>query len=462
MNLYFEQSETGTSKTAGALLGTPGTRAFSTLTYGPVRALSYQNGRMFAVGGNRLYEINSAGVATERGIVMNIGGNDNCLIERSPTQMLIASGSRGYVYDLGANILTEIVNWLDSAGASGIAYINNTFIAAQRGTRKFFYSDLDDAAAWDALNFYTKEGAGDNIVTVFADHLELILMGDQTGELWQNTSDGTDPFQRFQNAFFEVGIAAERSIAQFDNSIIWLGQDKRGGRFVWRAEGYIPKRVSTFALEYSLSTYSTIADAVAFSYTDRGHSFYVLTFPTANATWVMDAASNQWHEREWWDTVHGTPHAVRYRNYCNAFGKHLVGDFQAGGVMELSHEVRTDYNPVTATAGPLRRTRRAPHLSDENRQVTYHRMLLDMSVGEGIPLSGQGVNPLLTLRVSNDGGYTWSNEMEAEAGALGQYDKRVAWNRLGAGRDRVMEVRCSEPIPAVWLAAELELTPGES
>ncbi|MFE1676613.1 hypothetical protein ACFMJE_18460, partial [Acinetobacter baumannii] len=66
---------------------------------------------------------------------------------------------------------------------------------------------------------------------------------------------------------------------------------------VYRAVGYTGKRISTHAIEYAIQSYSTITDAIAFTYQQEGHSFYVLTFPTADKTWVFDVSTELWHER---------------------------------------------------------------------------------------------------------------------------------------------------------------------
>lgn len=110
---------------------------------------------------------------------------------------------------------------------------------------------------------------------------------------------------------------------------------------------------------------------------------------------------------------------------------------------------------------PIRRLRRSPHLTTEQMRVFYHRFQLDLQPGIGT-LTGQGVNPLVMLRYSDDGGFTWSNEIQMGAGAQGQYLTRVYALMLGSGRDRVWEVSTSDPNKWVWIAAYLESTTGTS
>ena len=39
----------------------------------------------------------------------------------------------------------------------------------------------------------------------------------------------------------------------------------------------------------------------AYAYQEQGHTFYVLNFPTAGATWVWDVTTDVWHERGFWN-----------------------------------------------------------------------------------------------------------------------------------------------------------------
>jgi hypothetical protein len=84
-----------------------------------------------------------------------------------------------------------------------------------------------------------------------------------------------------------------------------------------------------------------------------------------------------------------------------------------------------------------------------------------METGVGT-VSGQGVDPVVMMRVSRDGGHTWSNERTAGLGRLGEYTQRVFWNQLGRARDMVFEVRISDPVAVAILGAELSLDEGTS
>lgn len=61
-----------------------------------------------------------------------------------------------------------------------------------------------------------------------------------------------------------------------------------------------------------------------------------------------------------------------------------------------------------------------------------------------------GVDPVVILRISNDGGKTFGAELPRTIGRVGEYDHRTRWNRCGQGRRRVWEVVVTDPEP--WRA----------
>lgn len=108
---------------------------------------------------------------------------------------------------------------------------------------------------------------------------------------------------------------------------------------------------------------------------------------------------------------------------------------------------------------PIVRVRRAPHLADEQQRVFYKKFQLDLEAGVGLT-TGQGSDPILQVRWSNDGGFTWSGWRTLQNGKVGQYRWRAIAYQLGMARDRVFEVRQSDPVKTVWLGAYLDFEEG--
>lgn len=115
--------------------------------------------------------------------------------------------------------------------------------------------------------------------------------------------------------------------------------------------------------------------------------------------------------------------------------------------------------PPTVTTFPIRRLRRAPHIHAGMDWLYYALLELDIESGVGLE-SGQGSDPQIMLRWSDDGGHTWSNEHWVSAGKIGKYQQRAIWNKLGRARDRVFEISMSDPVKWVIIGARLNITKG--
>jgi hypothetical protein len=59
------------------------------------------------------------------------------------------------------------------------------------------------------------------------------------------------------------------------------------------------------------------------------------------------------------------------------------------------------------------------------------------------------------LKFSDDGGFTWSNEMWCTIGAAGETKNRAIWRLLGKARDRVWQVVFTDPVPRDIIGATL-------
>ncbi|HXG71328.1 MAG TPA: hypothetical protein VNJ04_12050 [Gemmatimonadaceae bacterium] len=453
MNLYLEKNETPGAKAPWVLNPTPGVTAYTTLAQSPNRGLFAQDGRAWAVGGNRLYEVFAGATPTDRGLVAR-DSNPATFASSGDTggQLFVTSGDRGYILDLSTHVLTQVV--LDVTFG---AYVDGYFLGLDTTESVLRMSNLLDGTTWSATNTIPRDTAGDKWKAMVVAHGDIWLVGSETTDVFYNAGTSPVPFAPIPGAFIEMGTCAPFSVVVFDGTPAWIAQGARGRGIVVRANGYgAPTRISTHAIEYALQSYSTIDDAIGFTYEEYGHTFYVLNFPTAGATWVYDASTEQWHERGWWDGAVGTFTTYRPQFHAAAFGTHLVGDRSSGVVYEMKSSLSTD---VDGTG--IRRVRRAPHISDQQQWMFYAHLHIDMQTGLGLS-TGQGSDPTVMLRYSNDGGRTFGNERTVSAGALGRYAARARFTRLGRARDRVFEVSFSDPVPFRLTAAYLDVTKGLS
>jgi hypothetical protein len=334
-------------------------------------------------------------------------------------------------------------------GASRVAFIEGWLIFNQPGTRTFYTTapipyTLTFAGAFYAL----KDSTSDNLATLIENNRELLLLGDTHSEYWYNAGGASFAFQRLPGIGPRIGCSAPQSISPVGAEIAWLARiGEQGENVVAMTNQYDWQRISTHAVEHAISQYATISDAIGDTYEEEGHIFYVLTFPTADVTWVYDLTSSLrlqqpcWHQRLSFDPTTGLYHRHRANCYVNFAGMRVCGDYQNGLVYNQSRSFYSD------NGAPLRAQRRTPHVwSKENRKRVFQsRLQIEFNPGVGLQ-SGQGQNPQAMLRWSDNGGFTWSNEHWTTIGAAGKYRNRAVWRRLGQAWDRVWEVNVSDPV----------------
>lgn len=425
-----------------SLYGTPGTKVFATLPESPTRALLNANGRIFAVGGTKLCELNADGTFTTRQTIASDGGAVSMVA--SAIELFIVSAGHAYCYTLADNTMVDVTATID--GTPVLAqYTDGYFIALLSGN-KFRVSAPLDGSTWPGIQITETSVYAEDIVSIVVNHTELWVFLGQHTQVYQDT--GSDNvFDAVKGAgSIEQGCISPFATCRLDNSVFWVGQDERGAIAAWRSNGYTPQRVSTYAVEAALTGYANITKLVSYSYQDSGHLFWVLYVPGADCSWVYDVTESLWHKRAFWLGATFEPH--HSWNHVYAFGKHLIGDWKSAKIYELS------MNYLDDDGSALRRVRSAPTILNEMERIFHAELTLDFQPGTGpvVPLVDGNNNPRppqIMLRWSDDRGQTWSNEHIIGVGLSGQYKNRTIARRLGQSRYRVYEVSMTDPVPWV-------------
>jgi hypothetical protein len=404
------------------------------------------NGTLYVVSGTELYSVTSAGTVT---LIGTIAGSGRVGMAINTTQIMITNGtSTAYVYTQSTNTLATITD-VDFPSADVVHSIDTYFIINEPGTQNFWISATGDGTDWTATDFAAKEGAPYNLVTLIPNHRDVFLFGEKTYEVWRNTGDADFTFERQEGTFQERGCSARHSVANLDNTVYFLGDD----RIVYKIDGYRPVRVSNHGLEDALEGYSDsqLSEATSYTYTQRGHFFYILNVSTD--TWVYDATySNQtgrntWHKRR---TGLGSGR-WRVENYARAYGKHLGGDVSRGVVWELDLDTYTD------DGEEIERVRTISPVFSDVRPVSISRLELKLENGVG---NASDANPEVWLEISKDGGRTWRGPLIRSTGAVGKYQTQVVWRRLGRARDWVFRWKATDNAITSWYEAYMDAEVG--
>ena len=459
VNLFPEAIPEG-GKEPAFLQRSPGLSYLQAVGNGPIRALwtdQVRGASIYVVSGNAVYKL--ASTTATPSLIGAVTGTGPVSIADNGAQIFFACNPDGFIYNKDTGVFGQITD-PDFPGAVTVGYLDGYFVFNQPNSQLIWTTQLLDGTSIEPLDFASAEGSPDGVVAINVDHKELWVFGTDSTEVWYDAGLADFPLTPIQGAFNEIGCVAPYSVAKLDNSLFWLGTDARGQGVVYRANGYNGVRVSTHAIEWQIQQYSTMSDAVAYTYQQDGHSFYVLTFPTANATWVYDAATQVWHERAGFDGGAAGLGFVRHRSncQCNSAGSIVVGDYENGNIYTLDSDVYADNG---ATQKWLRSWRALPTGANDLKRTSQHSLQLDCETGVGLA-TGQGSDPQVMLQWSDDGGHTWSNEYWRGMGAVGAYGYRTIWRRLGMTtkiRDRVYQLSGTDPVRLYIMGVELVLSP---
>ncbi|HEX5320437.1 MAG TPA: packaged DNA stabilization protein [Stellaceae bacterium] len=440
------------------MYATPGLTAFVTVGAGPIRAMhTSANFGLFVVSGDSFYQVNAnnAVVFLGGGIATGVPAY---IIDNGP-QLAVFAGDSGFSWSSGAGWAAIAVPF---TAASPIAATQQDGygVITQPGSSLFFQSDLLDFTSWNALNFGDASADPDNLVAIVQLDRELWLIKNNHTEIWYNAGNLGLTFARLDGVYLEVGCVAQDSVRRLGSSLFWLARGVEGDGVVVQAAGHRAQRVSTHGLEDIWRQYPKISDAIAYGYQQDGHEFYVLNFPSGNATWVYDATTSaaaktpMWHRR---GALNPQTAGTFDRHFANAHavfgGMNLVGDYRDGSIYSLDFSAATD----GGTQRKWLRTWRALE-KPADQPVRFSELRIDMQTGIGVP---DGGNPQVMLRWSDDGGHVWSNQMFAAAGRPGDTARRVMFRRLGStrrnsGLDRIFELSGSDPFQTAIIGAVLE------
>ncbi|WP_213775118.1 packaged DNA stabilization protein [Bradyrhizobium sp. dw_78] len=445
VNVYAEK-EPQDAKNQVAVFGAPGLTAFSNCGAGPVRGMHVMNGVLYIVSGPTLYSIAADGTCTALG--GQVSGTNLVSISDNGTQICIVNGVNGYIY--GSDIGFTIISDPNFHAAKTVSFFDDVFVFDWLGTNKFFLSNQLDGTTYNGLAFASAEVAPDFVLSTVNQQENLMIFGGSTIELWFDAGTANMPFQRLDGGVIERGCAAAMTPVKEDNTVFFLGEDL----IFYRLNGVIPERVSTHAIEAEWRKYHDVTDAYTFSYTWNGHKFIVLTFVSANATWVYDVATGLWHERESFDANNRS--YGRWRGNCqaNCYGLQLIGDAFSGTVGYLDESAYTEFGNM------MQGYMVSPYLQEDRKRIFVSRFELDVETGVGVT-TGQGSDPQVMLQWSKDGGRTFSDlQLWHSAGKIGDYLTRLRWLRLGQARQWCFKVTISDPVRRTIIANSVDVSAG--
>jgi hypothetical protein len=441
VNLY-PKIETPGSKTQIALYHTPGNTQVDADFTGDGRSNGvFWNDELYFVIGNKLVSITTANVSTERGTLNTSTGRVTIAAGRD--YLCLVDGTNGYSIDLATLTFAVITDAQFPDDATHVIYLDGYFIVNDAGTDDFYISTSENPTAWDALDFEVASASPDDILALAKFDRDLYAIGEDSTQRYYNSGNSDFPFTPYPNTM-EVGVLAPHSVAKSPYGVFWLANIPDGDAVVVRASGGQFEIISDPDTSSEISRLETKTDAIGSVYTEEGHSFYVLTFPTDQLTKVFDVTTGMWHNRE------SSPLSKWRISGIGYDRTRILGvDFTNGKIYHISRSIYTD------DTGEIIRIRRTQVFHSQRREFIAWAFECEVESGEGT--SGDDDDPQIAMKASWNGGRTWSNNRTQSMGEIGEYDTRPRWGNLGRGHELIHELRTSAGVPVTIIAGNLDI-----
>lgn len=429
----------------------------------PIRSLYTAGGFVYAVGANTVFKLtvdNNAETATSATIGTLSSSEGPVSVASNPTQIIWTDETEGRLYTPGIPAFAAIsdADFIDTSGQ--VVFIDSYFITNELDSGRIHFSSQNDGTGWDASEVATAESNTDDIVGLGVAKGELWVFGKESTEIWYNAANASGaPFSPRAGLEMRVGCGAKQSIVLMNDTLIWL--DNRGfivqssvSSFIRNTNsGYDIVPITDEAITTEILGYSRRDDAIGMSYNYRGHLMYQITFPTAQKTWVYDSMTKSWHERSYYNSETEEQEYHLGQFYAQFEQLHLMAGIRDGKI----YLVKPTYYDDNGVAIRRIRTTAPQYDKDGFRSASVDMLEVGIDIGDSTVS-----DPRIGLRYSHDGGRTWSDQMDRSMGAVGEYDKRVTWNRLGSGREWVFEFTIVEPMPFTIIDAAVNVSALEN
>jgi hypothetical protein len=219
---------------------------------------------------------------------------------------------------------------------------------------------------------------------------------------------------------------------------MYVGKSKTRGKSVYVLDGFSPKPVSTPYIETYLNA-DTNSNIQSFAFRIAGHTFYVMTLPNLDKTFVHDVDQKVWYE--WTSYYSGAEHAFKVWT-ATEFATGVYGvDPTSGALYQIDTETYTD-----------------------NTQHIYWRVVTNnIDAGtrhrkffESGEIIGDKVSGTMSINFSSDDYVNFS----AVRTVLLDNPRSIIW-QLGQSRYRAYQFLVTDDIPLRLSSFEMSVQGGE-
>lgn len=415
--------------------------------------------------------------------------------ENLSSQICIVDGLVAYIYNYeeapsviapavynnipaGTSFLPNYVSYQNTYFLIGNALTDNfgsQWVVLKTGTDGTLGNayDLD----WvQTLSLQTKPDFAKAVLRIPGKGNNVIVFGTSVCEIWSNTG-GFAVYQRNSSVNIDYGIASVSTIAANDEIVAWLGINEKSSPAIMAMKGGSASRISTDGLDKLLENVNFPSDSTAIFYRQSGHLFYILSFtnPADNFSILYDFTLKKLYDITDWDFSTFPARQIVYFNNKNYFISYKTGSLYEISLNYTTYDVLNDEDTSNYTSYdiPCVRLTNTFRISDrpEKLKIKLFTFVIESGTTEdaydfpvcngyilneetdGIIYTEDG-SPLLVengycstnkprvdLRISKNGGITFSNIVSYDLKRTGNFKNQPRFNNLGYAQQITYQMR---------------------
>lgn len=450
VNVFYEIVEDSEKQSKLVFRDFPGDTLAFQLPYNTFRGSTTIENLTYAVYDNALLLLRPNNTSELLGTIgASVSGRVS--MANNGTQVLIVTGAEVYLYDTTTNAITVPTGF--PLPCNSVIYSDGFFLANQTDTPNFFKSALFDGSSWAGLDFDQMTTNPDSVSALDALHGIVIGYGSQSIEFWQDNGGSPFPYAQLPGTTQNVGLAAQFSRAFTNNTIAFLGTNLAGQVQVFAFNGYTPTRISDSSIENLINGFPTVADAVGFGCSKDGHALYVITFPSANKSFLFDFFTGGWSTVQTGvgETGRYFAEAAFVMNNQVYLTEHTGGNIYQMQVGNYTHN-----------GAPMKRSVTTRHIENEGNWLSISELWLDIQMGAAPQLPVQGSVPHMLIECAKDNGNTYTQSRIVPMAMVGQFvAPRLVTYRWGSARDFVFRITLTDPLPFNLVRGSVVTSTGE-
>lgn len=428
-----------------------GLEAFKVVGSGGFRGAAQKDGLFggaaIIVNGTAVYTLTEDGVLTVMSGAPLLGDTlvDIAIGQNAALNSVarFATGSALYKLEDGVVSLEDFPE-AGGAGASSVCYHRSYWAASEAGTDKFYYQIPGDTT-WGALEFASSEYDPDPLVALRSRGDQIASLNASSFEVLTLSSDASNPIVPYGGLSFDHGCRSRDTAVNCKGSLLYVDNECN----VRRWDGGEPTIVSDPGQAEQIASVAA-GDLRAWTYAVHGHRFYVLSLG-AVATWVYDLTAAVGGDR--WFNYNSLGYDYwRPALGCSIGGTVLACDRISAQVYRLDPTLRLDNQEQF-------QVKFCAMIDGEDVPIPCANVTVLCDLGD-VPMEGDGSEPLMLMRMSDNQGKTFGPYMDAPLATTGDYTTLPVWNGLGDIPQllgRIFEFSVSDPVGRTFKRVAINL-----